>query len=101
MVPILVYMQVFNTALYTLVHLCNTLVFLQSHSDDSKAVKIQHNIFGQHNLLLTTCKSESTQLDIQFSKMNMVVTTMTLWSERFYSESSPQHKINFHTRNIC
>lgn len=74
MVPSPVYTQEFNTALYTLVHLCNTLVFLQSRSSDSKVIKIEHNI-GQHNLLLTTRKSKSTEFDIQFLKMNMTETT--------------------------
>lgn len=49
MVLTTVYMPVFNTTLYALVHLCNVLVFLKPHPNDSEVAKIQPNIFGQHN----------------------------------------------------
>lgn len=37
---------------------------IQSHSAYSKVVKIPHNVFGQHILLLTKCRSKSMQLGI-------------------------------------
>lgn len=39
---------------------------------------LKYNTCGQHNLLLTTYESKSTQLAAQFPEMNMIVTTRKL-----------------------